>query len=99
MEVIFLYNRLLDICGRQLRALKEKNYDLMENLTAERETLTAQICSILDLQDEGLTDSLFQSKAREITHQIFDIDEEIKDILLEELFTRTEELSRIKLVE
>lgn len=71
----------------------------MEKLTTDRELLTNRICSIIDQGSLDLEDEKFNSKARKITEEILDVDEDIKDALLEELFNRTDELSRIRLVE
>lgn len=99
MEIIFLYNGLLGISKQQLKALKKGDFELMEKLTTDRELLTNRICAIIDEGSLNLEDDKFNSKAREITEEILDIDEDIKDALLEELFYRKEKLSRIRLVE
>ncbi|MBU8922055.1 MAG: hypothetical protein KOO63_09570 [Bacteroidales bacterium] len=99
MEIVFLYSRLLSISRHQLDALRRNDFDEMERLTMDRELLTAQICSVLDNAEVDLDDTRFQIRISELTDNISEVDEDIKDILLSELFQRTEELSRIKLVE
>ena len=99
MEIVFFYSRLLSISRHQLDALRRNDFDEMERLTIDRELLTARICSMLDDMEIDFEDSRFKVRISELTDDISEVDEDIKDVLLAELFQRTEELSRIRLVE
>ncbi len=99
MEIIFLYNRLLGLSKKQLDAIRKSDFDLMEELTRDRENVTAKICALLDNGTADLGNELVGRKAGEITGQILDLDEEIKDALLDELFNRTIEISNFELKE
>jgi wobble nucleotide-excising tRNase len=97
VEIIFLYNRLYAISKRQLDALKRMDLELVEVLTAEREELTTRICRMINEGTIDLSNDLFRDKAHLFTDRILEVDEQIKETLLDELYNRTIELSRIKL--
>lgn len=99
MEIIFLYNRLYCMSRQQIEALCDENYDLLERLTEEREELTGRICRMLESGDFDLEKDYVSKKATELTEKILEIDEELKNALLEELFQRTLTLSSLRLVE
>ncbi|MBN1164457.1 MAG: hypothetical protein JXB45_07755 [Candidatus Krumholzibacteriota bacterium] len=99
MEIIFLYNRLYALSKKQLAAVRSNDFDLMDELTARREALTAEICQILDAEGVDLKSKMSHRKTQEITGQILEIDHAIKEALLDELLHRTRQLSRLKLIE
>jgi len=86
MEVLFLYDRQLDICKRQLKALKEKDLELVEKLAREREEITGRIISIMRENKGKHSSGVLHQKVREYTDEILSIDQEIKSILLDELY-------------
>lgn len=99
MEIIFLYNRLLGLSKKQLDAIRKNDFDRMEELTRDREDLTARICDLLDNGTADLGNEIVGRKAGEMTEQILDLDEKIKDALIDELFNRTVEISNFDLKE
>ena len=94
-----MYNRLYSMSKRQIEALYDKNYDLLESLTVKREEITGTICRMLESGDVCLEEDYVSKKATELTEKILEIDEELKNGLLEELFERTLTLSSLRLVE
>jgi hypothetical protein len=99
LEIVFLYNRLYSLSKKQLDALKSRDLDLMERLTDEREELTGKICNMIANSAVDLENNFLNLKVHEITEMIMEVDEEIKNSLLEELLNRTLEISSIDLVE
>ncbi|RLF35255.1 MAG: hypothetical protein DRN03_05505 [Thermoplasmata archaeon] len=98
MEILFLYDRLLDISRQQLEALKRRDLKLVEKLTEQREEVTGRIIDIMgkkDFRDKG---HLFHRKAHEYTESILTIDEEIRSLLLDELYEHALKLSRLELL-
>ncbi|MBD3178676.1 MAG: hypothetical protein GF417_03230 [Candidatus Latescibacteria bacterium] len=98
MEIIFIYNRLYSITRKQLEAIREKDYELIEELTAEREKLTGRICSILEYQNGKFGNRVIERKVREITELVLDVDEDIKNALMNELMEKTLEIQNLNLV-
>ena len=98
MEILFLYDRLLDISRQQLEALKKKDLELVERLTEQREEVTGRIISIMESKDFGSKGQVFHRKAHEYTENILAIDEEIRSLLLDELYEHALKLSRLELL-
>jgi len=86
MEVLFLYDRHVDICRKQLKALKDRDLELVEKLAEERERITGKIIEIMRDEKAGRMNGLLRRKIREYTNEILSIDQEIKSILLDELY-------------
>lgn len=97
MEILFLYNRLYGLCQKQLEAIRDKEFDLVDSLTSEREDLTGKIFRMIESNEADISNPFMNRKAREITDLIIFLDEDIKESLLDELYHRTMELSRLEL--
>ena len=86
MEVLFLYDRHVDICRKQLKALKDRDLKLVEKLAWEREQITGRIIELMRDKKVGRMNGLLRQRIREYTDEILSIDQEIKSILLDELY-------------
>jgi hypothetical protein len=98
VEILFLYERLHHVAQKQLAALKRMDFGELEELTSERETVTRELCDKIRSMDLGENDLPIgiKNKIHEVTSEVLRIDQEIKDLLLEELSERTLELSGFK---
>ncbi|OQX82737.1 MAG: hypothetical protein B6D63_07300 [Candidatus Latescibacteria bacterium 4484_7] len=99
MEILFLYDRLLQISTRQLEAVKECDFERVEKLTRDRENVTGKICRIMENETFDSESEIFKKKAYDYTEKIINLDEEIKSRLLDELYKRTLRLSKLELLE
>ena len=86
MEVLFLYDRHVDICKKQLKALKDRDLELVEKLAEEREQITGRIIELMRDKEVSRMNRLLRQRIREYTDEILSIDQEIKSILLDELY-------------
>jgi hypothetical protein len=89
---------LYSISKKQLEALKNNNLRRMEELTSEREAITGMICRMIEEGSVDFESNIINRKAHDFTRMILDIDEAIKNALIDELLRKTLELSRIQLI-
>jgi hypothetical protein len=99
LEVLFLYSRLFNTAQKQLESLKKADFQTLEVFTQEREEITNALCESFERENIAESKKTFpesvQNKIHELTAQTLDIDAEIKEVLLDELRKRTQELSNI----
>jgi hypothetical protein len=103
LVLLFLYHRLYQTAQRQLESLKGYNYADLERLTLEREIVTRELCETIgELTNEQGTELLSEPvrrKIHELTTKTLHVDAEIKDLLLEDLKSKTVELDELCPVE
>jgi len=99
VEIVFLYNRLYSISKNQLEAIKSGQFELMEELTIQREKLTGKICSIMEYKEGKIGNGVVNRKVLELTELVLNVDEDIKEVLMKELMTKTLEINNLQLVE
>ena len=96
MEILFLYRRLFLTAQKQLESLRRLNLGELERLTRYRETVTQEISQqLFAIRRTGVLPPFSPSvkrKIQEMTHETLVLDSQIKNLLLHELETRTQDV-------
>ena len=92
MVVLFLYHRLHSIATRQLDCIRQEDFNELERLTRERESVTRELSDTID-EFGGRAGGIRLSEAvrrkvNEMAAATLRVDAEIKDLLVEELRVR-----------